>query len=151
MSKGFQRNAFQTPYPSPLYAFQAIDRYVEVIEDSVGVIGYLDILIRIDDVQSLTTYKAISLIMLRATIKDPSVIPYQLFDPTSVKVYLYDPTGVLVLDGEDMIKVSVGEYTYPFQSDTDSPLGRWTISVKATSGDNVFQTLRQVAFILSDL
>lgn len=150
MAKAFQRNAFQTPYPSPFYAFQAADRFVELVNNTAFIEAYLNILIRIDDVTTITTYKAISLIMLRATIKDPSEIPYILFNPDTVVVYLYDPTGTLVLDAVEMTNISTGEYVYAFQSEITSPLGRWEISIKATSGINVFQTLKQVAFILSD-
>lgn len=150
MARAFQQNAFQTPYPSPFYAFQGADRYVEIVNNTAKINSYLDITIKVDDVATITAYKAISLIMLRATIKDPSSIPYILFNPDTVVVYLYDPTGTLVLNGAGMTNISTGEYVYPFQSTVDSPLGRWEISIKATSGMNVFQTLKQVAFILSD-
>ena len=55
-------------------------------------------------------------------------------DPDSAKVTIRDPDGIIVVDGESMTKVELGEYSYDYTIPLDAKTGYFIVSYAATSG-----------------
>jgi uncharacterized protein YfaS (alpha-2-macroglobulin family) len=56
-------------------------------------------------------------------------------DPdTSIKITITNPSGTAEITSQDMTKDETGVYYYIWQSNTDDPVGTYTVKVVAVDG-----------------
>jgi hypothetical protein len=120
MAIAFQPNAFQSQYPGNP-AFQGFNRAV-----FIRIFGISEFL-------SIPILRRTSLIPVRATVIDPGVNPPIRFNPDLVEATLYNPSGILHTQITLNNSAITGEFIGIFQTDSNDPLGIWTMEVHATS------------------
>lgn len=145
MAKAFQKSAFQSTYPGPNVAFQAVDRFVAVLNSgTLKVRDYLTIELG----PFMLDYARTTAIVLECTIYDPSTTPPVLFDPGTVQLNLLRPDDTSELSLVAMSRISTGFYRYIWQTDGADLLGVYRANIKVTNGPNTAQTISQLAFNL---
>jgi hypothetical protein len=144
----FQANAFQSPYPSALYAFQAVNNQVTISStDGIRVYGLRDIEIKIDGVSMLQTYRTGAAIVITADVRDPTSIPGEFVDVDTATLSLFNPDET-VITPVLMTRQSLGHYIYTYQSVSNNQVGAYRGNISLVNGSNTFKTLDQVLFIL---
>lgn len=142
MAIAFQPNAFQTTYPGSLYAFQGAEREVFIV--SIEVREKL----LIHGGPLMAEYKRGTVVVVEATVKDPSEEPPILFNPTSIVLNIWNPDGTVKVSSGAMSNISTGFYRYLHQTTGGDQLGAYTLDIVAVSGGNTSRVNTAVGFRL---
>lgn len=92
---------------------------------------------RVAQGQSITVYTTIADVGLTSVLMNPVYTPL---------ITVYGPDGAILVSDDDMVNVSVGVWSYTYQTTAASTLGLYTVSVKAIDIAQVAITEKRQVF-----